>query len=327
MSETQDTMAAEEFKASFGDPSTAAEPTAPEGGAAKHGKDKKKAAEKADKVDTATPGQGAGVKEESEANADVEIVEEEVISIDESVAAMFEGMDISEDFKKKATLVFEAAVNEAASSKAQAIVNEKVTELETTMNEQVKETVDTMVENLDSYLDYVVEEWMTDNELAIESGIKVDMAESLMDGLRGLFEEHNIDVSDETIDVVAGLEEEVDTLKAEANKQIDENLELAKSIAGYRAAKVFDELSEDLTLVQQERLKVLSEKLDFADIEDYTSNLNILKESFFTADKAVTEEAEIEEEEIITEDTEVKKPASDYSSINALVEALNSKKS
>jgi len=153
------------------------------------------------------------------------------------------------------------------------------------------------------------------------------MAESLMDGLRGLFEEHNIDVSDETIDVVAGLEEEVNTLKAEANKQIDENLELAKSIAGYRAAKVFDELSEDLTLVQAERLKVLSEKLDFADIEDYTSNLNILKESFFTADKAVTEEAEIEEEEIITEDTEVKKPASDYSSINALVEALNSKKS
>ena len=323
MSDNQDTMAAEEFKASFGDPSTAAEPTSPEGGAAKHGKEKKKAAEKADKVDAVTPGQGA-VKEEAE--AEVEIVEEEVISIDESVAAMFEGMDISEDFKKKATVVFEAAVNEAATLKAEAVIAEKTEELEASLNEQVQETVDTMVENLDSYLDYVVEEWMKENELAIESGIKVEMAESLMDGLRGLFEEHNIEVDDEIVDVVAGLEEQVDELKEEANKRIDENLALTKEIAGFKAAKVFDELSEDLTMTQRERLKVLSEKLDFEDIEDYTSNLNILKESFFAEQKAVTEEVETEEEEIITEETEVKAPVSDYSSINALVEALNSKK-
>jgi hypothetical protein len=326
MSDNQDTMAAEEFKASFGDPSTAAEPTTPEGGDPKKKKaDVKKAVDpKADKVDAVTPGQGA-VKEEAETE-EVEIVEEEVISIDESVAAMFEGMDISEDFKKKATVVFEAAVNEAATAKAEAIIAEKTEELEKSLDEQVQETVDTMVENLDSYLDYVVEEWMKENELAIESGIKVEMAESLMDGLRGLFEEHNIEVDDEVVDVVAGLEEQVDELKEEANKRIDENLALAKEIAGFKAAKVFDELSEDLTMTQRERLKVLSEKLDFDDIEDYTSNLNILKESFFTEQKAVTEETETEEEEIITEEAEVKKPVSDYSSINALVEALNSKK-
>lgn len=325
MSNEQDTMAAEEFKASFGDPSTAAEPTKPEGGEAKHGKDKKKAAEKADKVDSVTPGQGA-VKEEADVAEDVEIVEEEIISIDESVAAMFEGMDLSEDFKNKAKVVFEAAVNAAATEKATAIVEEKTAELEEAMNAQAAETVENMVENLDSYLDYVVEEWMTENELAVESGIKVEMAESLMDGLRGLFEEHNIEVEDETVDVVAALEEQVDELKEEANKRIDENLELAKEIAGFKAAKVFDELSEDLTLTQRERLKVLSEKLDFSDIEDYSSNLNILKESFFADQKAVTEEVDAEEEEIITEETEVKKPVSDYSSINALVEALNNKK-
>jgi hypothetical protein len=324
MSDNTDTL--EEFKASFGDPSTAAEPVTPEGGAAKHGKDKKKPGEKADKVDTATPGQGAVKAEEVEAEEADEIIEEEVVSIDESVAAMFEGMDLSEEFKNKVTVVFEAAVNEAATAKATAIVEEKTAELEASMNESIDASIETMVENLDSYLDYVVEEWMKENELAVESGIKVEMAESLMDGLRNLFEEHNIEVDDEVVDVVAGLEEQVNELKEEANKQIDENLALAKEIAAFKAAKVFDELAEDLTMTQRERLKVLSEKLDFGDVEEYTSNLNILKESFFADEKPIVEENDAEEEEIITEETEVKKPASDYSSINALVEALNARK-
>jgi hypothetical protein len=310
--------------------STVEDPVTPQGGAVKKKKaDVKKSVDpKADKLDTPTPGQEkAGEKVPTAEDVEVteEIIEEEVISIEESVAQMFDGMDLSEEFKNKATLVFEAAVNASAAEKAQVIAEEKVAELEAEMNESITATVETMVENLDSYLDYVVEEWMKENELAIESGIKVDMAESLMDGLRGLFEEHNIEVDDEIVDVVAGLEEELDEIKEFANERINENVELAKEIAAFKAAKVFDEMSEGMTLTQRERLKTLSEKLDFQDIDEYTSNLETLKESFFSESKPVVTE-EVEEEEIITEEAEVKTPVSDYASVNALVEALNAKK-
>jgi hypothetical protein len=253
------------------------------------------------------------------------VVEEEVISVDEAVAKMFDGMDLSEDFKSKATMVFEAAVNEAATAKANAVIAEKTEELETAMNEQVEETVNSLIENLDSYLDYVVEEWMKENELAIEAGIKVDMAESLMDGLKELFEAHNIEVDDETVDVVNGLEEEVAAVKEEANKTIDENVKLAKEIAALKAEKVFEEMTEELTMTQRERMKVLSEKLEFENIDEYTQNLTTLKEAFIADEKPALKE-EVEEEEIITEEAEVKKPVSDFSNINNLVAALNARK-
>lgn len=296
----------------------------PAGGTAKKKKaDVKKAVDpSADKIDSATPGQGS-VKED--ADADSEAVVEEVVEIEQSIQAMFEGVDLSEEFKSKVTLVFEAAVNESATAKAEAIIAEKTEALETEMNESVKTVTDGIVENLDSYLDYVVEEWMKENELAIETGVKVEMAESLMDGLKGLFEEHNIEVNEETVDVVAGLEEEVQTLKDTANEAINENVALTNAIAALKAERVFEEMTEDLTVTQRERLKVLSEKLDVDNIDEYATDLTTLKESFFN-NKVIVEEA-ADEEEIITEDTEVKQeaPISDYSSINALVGALNAR--
>jgi hypothetical protein len=302
--------------------STVEDPVTPAGGAiAKKKADVKKAVDpKAAKVDSVTPGQGA-VKEEAE--ADSEVVVEEVVEIEESIASIFEGMDLSEEFTSKVTLVFEAAVHEAANAKADKIIAEKTEVLETEMKESVDSAVEKIVENLDSYLDYVVEEWMKENELAIEAGVKVEMAESLMNGLKGLFEEHNIDVSEETVDVVAALEEEVEELKTTANESINENVELHKQIAALKAEKVFDEMTEDLTITQRERLKVLSEKLNVSDISEYKTDLNTLKESFFTSSKKVVAEEVQEEQEIITEETAVKKPVSDYSSINALVESLN----
>lgn len=298
------------------------EPVTGEGGAvAKKKADVKKAVDpKADKVDSVTPGQGA-VKEDAE---EVVAEEEVIIEHEDSIAAMFEGMDLAEDFKSKVTLVFEAAVNEAAATKAAAIVEEKTAELEAEMNESVQSSVDQIVENLDSYLDYVVEEWMKENELAIETGVKVEMAESLMDGLKSLFEEHNIEVDEETVDVVAGLEEQAEELKNAANEAINEAVALKAEIASLKAERVFEEMTEDLTITQRERLKVLSEKLDADNIDEYKSDLATLKESFFAKAKPIVEEA-VEEEEIITEETAPKAPVSDYSSINALVNALNSR--
>lgn len=302
-------------------PAETPEPVTGEGGAMPKKKaDVKKAVDpNADKVDAVTPGQGK-VAEEAEA----EVEEEVIIEHEASIAAMFEGMDLAEDFKSKVTLVFEAAVNEAAATKADAIVEAKMEELETEMNESVQKSVDQIVENLDSYLDYVVEEWMKENELAIETGVKVEMAESLMDGLKSLFEEHNIDVNEETVDIVAGLEEQAEELKNAANEAINESVALKAEIASLKAERVFEEMTEDLTITQRERLKVLSEKLDADNIDEYKSDLATLKESFFAKAAVVVEEA-VEEEEIITEETAPKAPVSDYSSINALVNALNSR--
>ena len=302
--------------------SSVEDPVTPKGGTAKKHKADvaKKVNPTPEKVAAVTP----GMKEDAEA-ADAEVVVEEVVELDESISAMFEGMDLSEEFKSKVTLVFEAAVNESAAVKAAKMNEEYSTQLDEEMKSSIDSTVNGLVENLDSYLDYVVEEWMTENEVAIEAGIKVEMAESLMDGLKGLFEEHNIAINEDTVDVVAELEEEVEGLKTDANARIDENIALQKEITSLQAGKVFVEVTEDLTLTQQERMKVLAEKLDFNNIEEYTANLNTLKESFFAEAKAVTEDANVEEDEIIVEDTVVAKPASDYYTVNALVEALNAK--
>ena len=302
-----------------------AEPVTGAGGAIKKKKaDVKKSVDgSADKVDAVTPGQGASVKEEAAPEVEAEEIVEEVIELDESIAAMFEGMDLSEDFKNKATLVFEAAVNEAATAKADKVIAETTERLETEMNNSIEEGVNGVVDNLDSYLDYVVEEWMKENELAIEAGIKVEMAESLMDGLKGLFEEHNIEVNEDTVDVVKGLEEEVEALKSTANEKITENVELQKHLASLKAERVFEEMTEDLTITQRERLKVLSEKLDAANMDEYKADLETLKESFFAKPKVVAEE--VVEEEILTEESEAKAPVSEHSSINAITAFLNSR--
>jgi hypothetical protein len=185
-----------------------------------------------------------------------------------------------------------------------------------------------IVENVDKYLDYVVNEWTKENEIAIESGIKVEMAESLMSGLKGLFTEHNIAVDESTIDVVSELEAKVSDLEEKHNTLVNENIDLQRVISGSQAGKVFDEIAEGLSENQVERLKVLSEKLDIEDLESYTENLQVIKESFFSSKPAVETQSDLQEEndEIILDEQEVVKPASDYSSINALVEAFNTRK-
>ena len=165
---------------------------------------------------------------------------------------------------------------------------------------------------------------MSENEIAIESGIKVEMAESLMTGLKNLFVEHNVTVSEETVDVVANLETNVAELEEKANDLVNENIELQKEIATFKAEQKFDEISEGLSANQVERLKILSEKLDVVDIDAYAENLTVIKESFFS-DKPLVEKHDVQHEndEIILEEQEVTKPTSDYASINSLVEAFN----
>lgn len=295
------------------------EPTAPEGGEAKKKKAdlKKKVDPKADTVDTPPMSE-----ETDEVEAD-EVVEE-VISVEESIATMFEGTDLSEEFKSKVSLVFETAVREATNAKVNEAVATLEEEFDNRLVDTVNEAIEEITENLDSYLDYVVEQWMEENKVAVESGIKVEMAESLMDGLRDIFSSHNIDIDEETVDVVAGLEEQVGELQEQTNEAINENISLAKEIAALKAERVFEAISEGLTVSQKERLKSLSEKLDNEDLDAYETDLGTLKESFFKTKKTqvISEETE---DEVITEETETRKPVSQYASVSAIVEAINSK--
>ena len=302
-------------------------PITPEGGEGKKDKLKKTTTdEPKGEVDATkvTPGQGDAGKPVPTAE-EVETIEE--IVIESSIESIIEGENLSEEFKSKIALVFEAALNEEVSKREETIREELTKSLDATLEEAVTEKLDAISENVDKYLDYVVTEWMSENEIAIEAGIKVEMAESLMSGLKNLFVEHNVSVSEETVDIVGSLEGQVSELEEKANSLVNENIDLQKEIATFKAGKVFDELSEGLSDNQVERLRVLSEKLNVEDVADYSANLHVIKESFFS-DKTIVEKHDVQAEtdEIILEEQEVIKPTSDYTSINALVEAFDTRK-
>lgn len=306
-------------------------PVTPEGGSDEK---KKKGEVEVKKSDVKTPGQEkAGEKvptaeeTEVEATAETEEVVEEVVEVSSSIESIFEGTELSDEFKNNIKLVFEAAVNEEVATKTESLKEELEGKLETELSEAIENRMKDVVENVDKYLDYVVGEWMEENKIAVEAGIKVEMAESLLGGLKDLFNEHNIEIDEETFDVVDSLEKQVAELEEGSNGLVNENINLKAEIATMKATKVFESMTDGLSENQVERFKVLSEKLDVEDIEDYTSNLQVIKESFFSEGKVVAPKVEdVEEDEIILEEQEVVKPASDYNSINALVEAFNAKK-
>jgi hypothetical protein len=308
----------QEFKAdhSGGDVVKGAEvpdPVTPAGGAIKP-----KLADVKKKVDPTADKLGAASGVTPEVKEDVDA--------SESFDSLFEGLDLSEDFKGKLSLVFEAAVNEASTAKANEIAASLEEEFAVQLEESVNEAMEEIVENLDNYLDYIVSEWMEENTVAIESGIKVQMAESFMDGLKELFYEHNVEIDESTIDIVADLEEEIASLKEEVNKTINANIELSEAVEMLQVEKIFEELSEGLTTSQKERFRILSEKLDVDNLDSYSSDLSTLKESFFKSKSPVITESAVddEENEIMLEETAPKK-VSAYDSVNAIVNALNSK--
>lgn len=300
-------------------------PVTPEGGDDTKNKKKK---EEPKGTSTKTPGQEGAGKPVPTAE---EFETEEEVVVESSIASIFEGEEFSEEFKNKIAVVFEAAVNEEVSKKTAEIQEEVSSYIEEVVEKELSESINArmseVVENADKYLDYVVGEWMEENQVAIESGIKVEIAESLMNGLKNLFTEHNVEVDETTIDIVSSLEEKVQDLEESSNSLVIENIELQKHISSMKAEKVFEEMTEGLSANQKERFKVLSEKLDVEDLEEYSENLQSIKESFFGEARVTAPKTGVEDEdEIILEEQEVSKPASDYTSINALVEAFNTRK-
>lgn len=213
----------------------------------------------------------------------------------ESVEEMFAGQDLSEDFKERATVIFEAAVS--------AKLNEEVArleeEFETKLNEQAEVAVNELVEKVDSYLDYVVEKWMEENELAVEAGIRTEMAESFMAGLHDLFVEHNVDLPEEKADVFAEMAEELEAKEAKIAEVMEETIALRKELAEAHKQDAFEEISEGLTDTQVEKLEKLAEGIEYDSIDEFKKKVSIIKENYFggkTLTESVDEVDPIEEE-------------------------------
>jgi hypothetical protein len=310
-------------------------PVTPEGGEAKHGTTgadlKKKVHPKADTVSDGVTKVTMNPEKNPEVETHLEETEEEGDLIEETsfdISSLFEGLDLSEEFKSRVELVFEAAVNEAAAAKASEIVENIEAELQEQLQESLNESLEEIVENLDSYLDYIVKEWMEENEIAIESGIKVEMAESFMEGLKELFYEHNVEIDEDTIDVVAALEEEIAELKEAANTAINRNIELEESLQIVAAERIFESMTDGLSEAQIERFKVLSEKLDVDDLDTYENDLATIKESFFKTKsvKNIAEDLDEAAGEVIIEETKPQAKRSIDESVNAYASFLTNLK-
>ena len=230
----------------------------------------------------AGPVDPAGGKDSSKAaKKDAGMPMEKLKAVQEDLAALFDGSELSEDFREKATVIFEAAINEKVSG----VVASLEEQYEARLTEEVGAIEEALVEKIDSYLDYVVEQWVEENKLAIESGIKAEVVESFMEGLKGLFTEHYVDAPQEKLDILAQTADEVEDLKAKLSASINENIELSKKLESAEAEKAFVEVSEGLAATQIEKLRTLAEGLEYADVSSYKKKLGMIKESYFAAKK------------------------------------------
>lgn len=214
------------------------------------------------------------------------------LSVKEDVEEMFNGQDLSEEFKENAAALFEAAVTARAMVEFARLEEE----FEAKLEEQVAEISEELTSKVDSYLDYVTESWMKENEVAIESTLRNEIMEEFIDGLQGLFAEHYISVPQEKVDVLEALADKVSALEEKLDESINENVELKRIFAEVEKEEVLSSLSEGLALTQQEKFKALAEGIEFdGDIESYTNKLTFVKENYF-GQKQVATSTNIEEE-------------------------------
>ena len=239
-----------------------------------------------------------GMKEEEEIDSEEVLEEEEVVAedtteteaeydIEEDVNALLGGEELSEEFREKAKIVFEAAL----SSKVTEIQEALEVQYEQKLEEAREGLKEALTERVDSYLEYVAEEWMTENELAIEHGLKTEMTESFLSGMKGLFEEHYVTIPEDKYDVLESMVAKLDDMETKLNEQIDKNIGLNKRLAESTADSVLSTVSEGLAATQKEKLASLAESVEFESEEEYREKLETLKESYFSRTPVSTSEA------------------------------------
>ena len=247
-------------------------------------------------------GYGKGANEEVEAPAEettetVAEVQEIDIDLTDDVKALFEGEELSDTFQEKARTIFEATVK----SKIVSVKESLEAEFSKKLEEEVSEFKTKLQERVDNYLHYVATEWIEENALQVESGIRGELSESFMTGLKGLFEEHYVSIPEEKYDVLEAMVTKLDEMENKLNEQIDSNVALTKRLSVSVSDNILDEASAGLALSQKEKLAELAKGVEFESEEQYREKLNTLKESYF-AKKPVSESQEVTEETSINEE-------------------------
>jgi hypothetical protein len=236
-----------------------------------------------------------------------------VKGVKEDIDALMNGEELSEEFRQKATTIFEAAVMTR--------VNEELARIEEEFDSRLQEAIEKnkegLVEQVDGYLDYVVEQWIAQNELALERGMKSEIVEGFISGLKGLFQEHYIDIPEEKFDVLGALEEQVATLEEKLNEQVAVNVEMNKTLGALKRSEIVSEISEGLADTEVEKLKGLAEELSYEDEESFKVKVQTIRENYFTtkaqADiKSVVTDAPVDQ---LTEEVKLDPAMAAYTSI------------
>ena len=211
--------------------------------------------------------------------AETTVEETPEVDIEEDVNALFGGEDLSEEFKEKAKLVFETALNSKVSEVKEALE----AKYQETLEERIAEEKSALSERVDNYLEYVADEWFTENTLAVEQGLKTDMTESFLNGMRSLFEEHYVTIPDDKYDVLESMVEKLDDMETKLNEQIEKNVSLNSRLGESVANGILESVSEGLASTQKEKLASLSESVEFESEESYREKLETLRESYFSS--------------------------------------------
>jgi len=218
-----------------------------------------------------------GKKEEEEEEEGEEEEMKEEFSIEEDVNALLEGEELSEEFQEKARTIFEAALRSKVSQIQEALESQYATALA----EEVDEIKTQLSERVDAYLEYVADEWMQENALVIEQGLKTEMTESFLQGMKGLFEEHYVSIPEDKYDVLESMVEKLDEMETKLNEQIEKNVSLNKRLAESVADGIFEQVADGLADTQRDKLASLAESVEFESEEEYREKLETLKESYF----------------------------------------------
>ena len=217
-----------------------------------------------------------------------EVTQEEEFDIEEDVNALFGGEELSEEFKAKAKTIFEAAIG----SKVGHIKETLESEYAEKIAEATEDLKVSLQERIDSYLEYVAEEWLTENELAVEAGLKTEMTESFLEGMKSLFEEHYVTIPEEKYDVIESMVDKLDDMETKLNEQIEKNIGLNKRLAESVADSILESVSDGLAATQKEKLASLSESVEFESEEEYREKLETLKESYFSRTPAAKNDSQ-----------------------------------
>lgn len=240
---------------------------------------------------------GEQLAEASEDEGEMVAEEDESYQVDmsEHIEALFAGEELSEDFKTKATAIFEAAVKSK--------IEEEIAVLEAayaeTLEEHIEQIQEELSSNVDDYLNYVVEQWVSENEVAIEAGLRSELTEDFISGLRNLFAEHYIDIPEDKVSVVEEMGSKVAELEEKLNEEIERNVQLTKVLNESKQNEIVAELCEGLTSTQAAKLKTLSEGLEFTNVNEFTQKVNILRENYFT--ESVNSDNALDKAEVVSD--------------------------